>query len=253
MFSTSRSARRWAALTVLQQMIGFLQMSTMLMPSLITLAMCFSFFLTLTWDMIFSEEIFKELIFWLYGHWEDPCDQPIGHLQQCFWIVFWIKVFILVSYAKYEEERPLDHRSLSVRLFQYLLKPLAVAFEVCWPTVTFISLRKTNAEGCSKILRQTGWLLLAPYFLEVFVALFSMLWPGLKRLLPKPDTDLAREFRDVQFVAEVGRSVTTCSISTYERLATLAPVCGSCLEPLVSGFLQDATFRQELQDGCLIQ
>ncbi|CAK9009568.1 RING-H2 finger protein ATL70 (RING-type E3 ubiquitin transferase ATL70) [Durusdinium trenchii] len=183
MFSTSRSARRWAALTVLQQMIGFLQMSTMLMSFLITLAMCFSFFLTLTWDMIFSEEIFKELIFWLYGHWEDPCDQPIGHLQQCFWIVFWIKVFILVSYAKYEEERPLDHRSLSVRLFQYLLKPLAVAFEVCWPTVTFISLRKTNAEGCS-----------------------------LKRLLPKPDTDLAREFRDVQFVAEVGRSVTTCSI-----------------------------------------
>ena len=54
--------------------------------------MCFSFFWTLTWDMIFSEEIFKELIFWLYGHWEDPCDQPIGHLQQCFWIVFWIKV-----------------------------------------------------------------------------------------------------------------------------------------------------------------
>ncbi|CAK9009608.1 ARL2_Bind_BART domain-containing protein [Durusdinium trenchii] len=36
--------------------------------------------------------------------------------------------------------------------------------------------------------------------------------------------------------------------ATYERLATLAPVCGSCLEPLVSGFLQDATFRQELQD-----
>ena len=29
-----------------------------------------------------------------------------------------------------------------------------------------------------------------------------MLWPGLKRLLPKPDTDLAREFRDVQFVAQ---------------------------------------------------
>lgn len=32
------------------------------------------------------------------------------------------------------------------------------------------------------------------------------------------------------------------------RLATLAPVCGSCLEPLVSGFLQDPAFRQELQD-----
>ena len=42
MFSTSRSARRWAALTVLQQMIGFLQMSTMLMSFLITLVLWFA-------------------------------------------------------------------------------------------------------------------------------------------------------------------------------------------------------------------
>ncbi|CAJ1400579.1 unnamed protein product [Effrenium voratum] len=39
--------------------------------------------------------------------------------------------------------------------------------------------------------------------------------------------------------------------ATYERLAALAPVCGSCLEPLVSGFVQDPGFRQELQDFIL--
>ncbi|CAE7521942.1 unnamed protein product [Symbiodinium pilosum] len=33
----------------------------------------------------------------------------------------------------------------------------------------------------------------------------------------------------------------------YERLAFHAPVCGSCLEPLISGFLQDPSFRRDLQ------
>eukprot|EP00930_Biecheleria_cincta_P092176 TRINITY_DN81996_c0_g1_i1.p1 TRINITY_DN81996_c0_g1~~TRINITY_DN81996_c0_g1_i1.p1 ORF type:complete len:226 (-),score=40.33 TRINITY_DN81996_c0_g1_i1:39-716(-) len=36
--------------------------------------------------------------------------------------------------------------------------------------------------------------------------------------------------------------------SVYERLANLAPVCGSCLEPLLNGFVTDQSFRTELQE-----
>lgn len=34
----------------------------------------------------------------------------------------------------------------------------------------------------------------------------------------------------------------------YERLQGLAPACGSCLEPLVHGFVDDTNFRVEIQD-----
>eukprot|EP00931_Biecheleriopsis_adriatica_P070504 TRINITY_DN44270_c0_g1_i1.p1 TRINITY_DN44270_c0_g1~~TRINITY_DN44270_c0_g1_i1.p1 ORF type:complete len:234 (-),score=49.09 TRINITY_DN44270_c0_g1_i1:25-702(-) len=49
-------------------------------------------------------------------------------------------------------------------------------------------------------------------------------------------------------VAAVPAPVSGDTEALYERLAAAAPVCGSCLEPLLNGFVQDASFRQELQE-----
>ena len=85
-FLAARALRRRTAwnLVQIQQVFLLLMMYTKLMPFLILLLTCCSFLVALTWDMIWGAELFREWVFWLYGHWEDSCNQPIGPLQRGF-------------------------------------------------------------------------------------------------------------------------------------------------------------------------
>lgn len=198
-FLAARALRRRTAwnLVQIQQVFLLLMTYTKLMPFLILLLTCCSFLVALTWDMIWGAELFREWVFWLYGHWEDSCNQPIGPLQQWFWIVLWLKIFVLASWAKWNEEG--SSRRMRT-FFCYVLSPLAMMFDLGWPIVTFICLWHTS--DCSKILQQSCWLLLMPYLLQVLVALFSVAW-DLKRGLDENDRNdpakLAREFH-LQFI-----------------------------------------------------
>lgn len=201
--------RLWSFLALAQQLKGLWLMYTMLMPFAITQLICFSFIVALTWDMVRGSEVFKELILGLYGHWEDPCDEPLGALQQCFWIMFWMKVFTLASWANSDEGHDLTRR------LWHILRPVALTFEVAWPTVTLLSLRRSSDERCGT-LRLTGWLLLASYLLPLFAAFVTIVWPRLK---PVSDpADLVREFQHVQVVGVQSCSICLHDFSTNETI-----------------------------------
>eukprot|EP00438_Fugacium_kawagutii_P033343 Skav204229 [mRNA] locus=scaffold1550:186692:187531:- [translate_table: standard] len=175
----------------IQQLLRVLLMWTKLMPFVIVSLTCCSFMATLTWDMFSGAELFREWFFWLYGHWEDSCNQPIGPLQQWFWIVLWLKILVLASLARWWHEES-DGRLWIKKLFLYVLSPLALVFDLGWPIVTLVCL--CYAGDCSRILQQSCWLLLTPYLLQGSVALFTMARPYLKQWTERDRTRFLRDF-----------------------------------------------------------
>jgi len=203
-----------------QQLLGILLMYTKLMPFIILLLTCCSFLIALTWDLIWGAELFREWVFWLYGHWEDSCNQPIGPLQQWFWIILWVKIFVLASLAKWNDE---GDRPWMKKLFWCVLNPLAMIFDLGWPTVTFICLCYAHAD-CSKILRQSCWLLLTPYLLQVFVALFAVTWPHVKRRrLPNDPANLLRDFQLRLVPAKHCDSCSICLADILDNQSVVVP------------------------------
>ena len=109
-------------------------------------------------------------------------------------------------------------RLLVLALVFFCLTPLAVAFGLVWPILTFVYLCISLAGKCSKELKLGGWLLLAPYFLQVFYILWQCMKPALYRtgIIPDPG-NLTRDFHHISFrpehfVEDEGGYPASCSI-----------------------------------------
>ncbi|CAE7563605.1 unnamed protein product, partial [Symbiodinium microadriaticum] len=150
--------------------IWFLMLSALCMPLIVTLLT--TLFVAKFCDIISGQNAGGAIAYFIFGHFDDACDQPLGTLAEIYWIVLAVKMTIIYIWSK-AQEMDCDCNCLP-RICNYLRSFLfglvclpAVAFELVWPILTFVYLCISSTTGpCSKELKQSCWILLAPYFLQ---------------------------------------------------------------------------------------
>lgn len=219
--------RNWI-LERLSNLIWFLMLSALCMPLIVTLLLLTTLFVAKFCDIISGQNAGGAIAYFIFGHFDDACDQPLGTLAEIYWIVLAVKMTIIYIWSK-AQEMDCDCNCLP-RICNYLRSFLfglvclpAVAFELVWPILTFVYLCISSTRGpCSKELKQSCWILLAPYFLQIFGIFLSIIWPCLKPVLYRtgviPDPgNRTREFQNVNFrpedfVEDEGGYPASCSI-----------------------------------------
>jgi len=212
--------RNWI-LERLSHLIWFLMLSALCMPLVVTLLLLTTLFVAKFCDIISGQNAGGAIAYFIFGHFQDECDQPLGTLAEIYWIVLAVKMTLIYIWSKAAE---IDCECNCLRsAFFALIVPPAMAFELVWPILTFVCLCVSSATGpCSKELKQGCWMLLAPYFLQIFGIFLSIIWPCLKPVLYRtgviPDPgNRTREFQHINFrpedfVEDEGGYPASCSI-----------------------------------------
>jgi len=233
---TNREARRRAVFRNwlwerISNLVFFLMASAIVMPMAITLVLLLTLFTAKFYDIISGRDAGGMVANFIFGHFFDECSQPLGELCYVFWIFLAIKMTSIYIWSKCMEVQADCDCNCLRNFFLAVIMPPTVAFELLWPVTTFVYLCLAQASGdCSKGLVQSCWLLLSPYFLQVFGILMSMLWPLVKPLLyragviPDPGNrtrDFQRvNFRQEDFNEEAGGYPASCSICLADFAAS---------------------------------
>ncbi|CAJ1355393.1 unnamed protein product, partial [Effrenium voratum] len=218
--------RNWLAARA-TNLIWMLMLSAIMMPITISLLLLSTLFTAKICDAFSGNDAAGVIGGFLFGHFDDPCNQPIGALQVIFWVFLAIKMILFYIWSKCQDVAECDCENSRICGFLrqaglYIILPPTVAFELVWPVATFCCLVMSSTSTCSAQLRSTAWMLLSPYFLQIGLVIFSCLWPWLKPILYrtgllKDPANRVRDFTRVNFSAEAfndsdGGYPTNCPI-----------------------------------------
>lgn len=236
-----RSYARTCLMERLSTMIQGLLICGIFVPCIIPGLLALSLLVGLVID-IFTQSYSSRLaiILFLFGHFEDSCNQPLGPCLMIFWISVASKLLLLVIWNRFEDSLTnclgdATFRNLSACLYG-IFAVVTVLFEVIWPATTFIMLLLANS--CTSGLIASTWVVLSPFFLEALCC-----WPIVSLLHPWEDpAELVDSFARIRFDPD------TFNDETY------ATNCAICLSDFAASHeivLAPCTGRHVFHEGCL--
>jgi len=237
-----RAFRRTMMMEVVRTLIEIIFYWGVIMPALVTLILLVVIFCTRLADAFDGKNATGYVNYAVFGHIGDHCDMPIGWMVLLFWLVTFCKMFSMYAWERCilrctERNCCQNDRCERVRwfLWYFVAVPLAL-WELIWPLTTFLML--VIARDCSWKLKASGWLVLTPYLMLVFVICVWLLWllclkPMLCRagIIPDP-ANLVRSFRQVRYDPQAfnddGGYATSCAICLSDFEAADQIVVAPC-------------------------
>lgn len=236
-----RSYARTCLMERLSTMIHGLLVCGMVVPFIILGLLVLSLLIGLVFDMVHqSHAACLSIIFFVFGHFEDSCKQPLGPCLKIFWIFTASKLCLLFLWMSFADSLTnylgdATFRNLSACLCGSFAV-VTVLFEVIWPATTLIMLLLANS--CTTGLIASTWVVMPPFFLEALCC-----WPIASLAHPWEDpAELVDSFARIRFDPDT---------SNDETYATNCAICLSDFAASHEIVLAPCTGRHVFHEGCL--